>query len=74
MIATINQHHFVDIFQFKNKTVMFKSLTNDEMRDIQVNGVRIFQFCGSLRVEIESMLETARLFLGGMGPVKFIEG
>eukprot|EP00349_Pseudokeronopsis_sp_Brazil_P012242 CAMPEP_0202978794 /NCGR_PEP_ID=MMETSP1396-20130829/85118_1 /ASSEMBLY_ACC=CAM_ASM_000872 /TAXON_ID= /ORGANISM="Pseudokeronopsis sp., Strain Brazil" /LENGTH=145 /DNA_ID=CAMNT_0049717923 /DNA_START=505 /DNA_END=939 /DNA_ORIENTATION=- len=32
-----------------------------------MNGIRVYQFCGTIKHEIESIISTTTLFLGGLG-------
>mmetsp|Transcript_40586 Transcript_40586/g.39147 ORF Transcript_40586/g.39147 Transcript_40586/m.39147 type:complete len:219 (+) Transcript_40586:445-1101(+) len=62
----MGNYHVVDLFRPKNHTIVLKDLPQASINDIQTNGVRIYQFCGTIKNEIESMIGTAVLFLGGM--------
>lgn len=44
-------------------TVKFKKLTQDELREIEINGIRVFSFCENLPDTVISIYKTIKFFM-----------
>ena len=47
--------------------ITFDKVIQDDLDEISMNGIKILSLCTSLTNEIKSLVNTARLFLGGLG-------
>jgi len=50
-----------------NHIITFKNVTENDLADIKVNGVRFFAFCQGMFASMRSFLKTLLLYLGGLG-------
>ena len=47
--------------------ITFDKVTQDDLNEISMNGIKILSLCTSLTNEIKSLVNTAKLFIGGLG-------
>jgi hypothetical protein len=64
-MTTVLQIRF--IYKEGTSRIILSNLTDDDLSDINVNGVKIFGFCQGFFTEIRSIFDTAELYLGGLG-------
>ena len=50
--------HTIGPFEFTNE---------DEQKDLDFGGIKMFQFCDGLEAAAQSMVNTAKIFVGGLG-------
>lgn len=68
LIATSRIHEPKNIFTSTKHHLKLKHLTQDDITEIQVSGLRILGFCQDSFQEIRSLFKTVRLYLGGFSP------
>lgn len=66
-ISTSNIQHIVKIFRHGKHTVKLKNLTDDDMAEIKVNGIKVLGFCQGFWTELKSFFLSLRLYIGGLG-------
>ena len=66
-ISTTSRHHLEHLFFSKKHTFTFKNLDADDMIDLNLSGLRMYMFCGSVADTFMSVFHTIKLFLGGLG-------
>lgn len=62
-----NFHAIHPIFIHGEKKIYLKNLSDSDLMDLKVNGLRLFAFCQGFLSSFNSILMTLKLFLGGMG-------
>jgi hypothetical protein len=67
IISISNFHNIHTNFMHGAHKIHLKNLTDEDLLDIKVNGIRIFAFCDGFLSTIHSLLMTLKLFIGGMG-------
>jgi hypothetical protein len=67
IISLSNFHQVQTIFFRGEHKIHLKNLSENDIRDLQVNGLRIFAFCQGFLSSVHSLLMTLKLFIGGMG-------
>ena len=67
IISTSNIHDIEVKFFSGDDIIKLKNLSEDDILEIQVNGIRVFSFCEDLTDNIYSIYKTMKLFLEGFG-------
>jgi len=47
--------------------ITWKNLSDDDMAEIKVNGIRIFSFCQGMFTSLDSLFNSLKLYIGGLG-------
>ncbi|CAG9321177.1 unnamed protein product [Blepharisma stoltei] len=72
LISILNQFH-IENAEFHGKhSITFNNLTENDIYDIQQNGVRVFTFCDDLRNLVIDLAMTLELFAGGFTTNKWL--
>jgi len=67
-IVSLSNFHKIQInYMHGEKRITLKNLTDNDILDLQINGVRLFAFCQSFLSSAHSLLMTLELYLGGFG-------
>lgn len=66
-IGTSNLFHIDYAFFSKSHVIEFTNLTEDDKTEIQIEGLKIFQFCDGIADELGFVIKTLKLFMGGFG-------
>ena len=68
LISTSRIYKSKVMFRSGIHSVVLKNLTDDDLNEIRVSGIRILGFCDNIFKELSSLFKTASLFLGGFTP------
>lgn len=67
-IISLSNFHKVQInYSYGEHRITLKNLTDNDILDLQINGVRLFAFCQGFLSTAHSLLMTLQLYLGGFG-------
>lgn len=67
VVSLSNFHSIHTIVMHGSHKIHLKNLTENDLNDLKVNGIRLFGFCDGFLSSIHSLLMTLKLFIGGMG-------
>jgi len=67
-ILSLSNFHKIQInFSHGEHKIILKNLKEDDILDLQINGVKLFAFCQGFFTSAHSLLMTLKLYLGGFG-------
>jgi hypothetical protein len=66
-LSTSNIHHIKSIFIHGEHKIILKNLTDDDMDEIKINGIKLFGFCQGFFTFLNSFFMSLKLYLGGLG-------
>jgi hypothetical protein len=67
LIHTPGMNQLTSMFKKGEHEVVIENLTEDDLFEIQVNGLKVFGFCQGLFASIQSLVMSLLLFVGGLG-------
>jgi len=74
LISNIQHFHVESVFMSKSHTVEFKDLNASDMADIKAFGIRLFRFCDGYKNALIDVIQTAKMFLGGITDKPYLPG
>lgn len=66
-ITTSNIHSIQEIFTHGEHKITFKNLSQDDLDEIKVNGIKALAFCQGFFTSLHSLIMSAKLYIGGLG-------
>ncbi len=63
-----SDHNYFQFVAFQGEhEIVIKRITQDDRDEIAVNGVKLYNFCGSIMTTLKSIYKTFKAFYGGLG-------
>jgi hypothetical protein len=70
LISTTAIHQVKFVYMSGVSKVVLYNLTDDDMADIKINGIKVYGFCQGFFNSLRSLFQTFELYLGGLGNSK----
>ena len=66
-ITTSNLHSIRDVAFHGEHRITFKNISQDDLDEIKVNGIKVFAFCQGFFTSLHSFYNSLKLYIGGLG-------
>jgi hypothetical protein len=66
-LTTSNIHSIHDIFTHGEHRITLKNLSQDDLDEIKVNGIKLLAFCQGFLTSLHSFIMSLKLYIGGLG-------